>query len=437
MTDNTLPHFSSFFLFNNQLPCFKINDEEYLIFSPFSRMVGRMSEDEITDPHTVETFEKEGFFGEPINPQFSHEDIRIGMIVTTDCVLRCRYCFAEGGRGTPLYLTEKLAYRMIEEAVTPQTTRMSLYFTGGEPTLNPQVVLSSIDRAREYNLPLTLFLYTCGVIKDEVLDNLVAEDIEFNLSVDGIPSVQNFQRPLAHGGKSSDLVEKSIKKIVQEGQHELRAIATVTQESVHTMSESVEYLAGLGVTNLQIETFSPFVSNKFSIDLHPPEVDDFVTHFLDALDRAHEQGVKLIHSVYENLVQPSTKYCQGINRMVITPDGFISPCYTVISGDHPYAEDFFIGSYDEKSDTFTYYPEKIEQFFGRSVESITECRTCFAKYICSGGCVNRAYTYSGSFRGVDDYLCSIRKKILPAFLYKLLLLTEQFSGDDSGGTETI
>jgi len=437
MVNNKSPHFSSFFLFNGQLPCFKINDEEYLIFSPFSRKIGRISEEEMNDPQTLETYEKEGFFGEPQNPEFSHEDIRIGMILTTDCVLRCRYCFAEGGRGTPLYLTEKLALRMMEEAVTPQTERMSLYLTGGEPTLNPDVVLSSIARAREYNLPLSIFLYTCGIIKEDILDTLIAEDIEFNLSVDGIPSVQDLQRPLCNGGKSSELVEKSIKKIVQHGQHELRAIATVTQESVHHIGDSVEYLAGLGVTNLQIETFSPFISNKFSIDLHPPEVDAFVTNFLDGLDRAHEHGVKLIHSVYENLLQPCTKYCQGTNRVVITPDGYVSPCYTVICGDHPYADDFFIGKYLEGSDTFEYYPEKIEQFFGRTVENTPACRTCFAKYICSGGCVNRAYTYSRSFRGVDEYLCSIRKKILPAFLYRLLEITERVSEDDSHGTETL
>jgi uncharacterized protein len=437
MINNENLHFSSFFLFNGQLPCFKINDEEYLIFSPFSRQIGRLSAEEITDSHTVEKFEREGFFGTPLDPGFSHEDIRIGMIVTTDCVLRCKYCFAEGGRGTPLYLTEKLACRMIEEAVTPQTTRMSLYFTGGEPTLNPQVVLSSIDRAREYDLPLSLFLYTCGVIKEEVLDTLVAEDIEFNLSVDGIPAVQNFQRPLSNGGSSSELVEKSIKKIVQQSEHELRAIATVTQESVDHISESVEYLAGLGVTNLQIETFSPFISNKFSIDLHPPDVDRFVTNFLDGLDRAHEQGMKLIHSVYENLVQPCTKYCQGINRMVITPDGYVSPCYTVISGDHPYADDFFIGRYVQERDRFEYYPQKIEQFFGRTVENTPECKDCFAKYICSGGCVNRAFTYSKDFRGVDTYLCSIRKQILAAFLYRLLLLTEKSSGEEPHGTEAI
>ncbi|MBU7031812.1 MAG: radical SAM protein [Theionarchaea archaeon] len=384
-----------------------------------------------------ETYENEGFFGEPQNPEFSHEDIRIGMILTTDCVLRCRYCFAEGGRGKPLYLTERLASRMIEEAVTPQTERMSLYFTGGEPTLNPDVVLSSIARAREYDLPLSLFLYTCGIVKEEILDTLIAEDMEFNLSVDGIPSVQNYQRPLCNGGNSSDLVERSIKKIIQQSRHELRAITTVTHESVHHIADSVEYLAGLGVTNLQIETFSPFVSDKFSIDLHSPDVDAFVTNFLEGLDVAHEHGVKLIHSVYENLLQPCTKYCQGTNRMVITPDGYVSPCYTVICGDHPYAHDFFIGKYLEESDRFEYYQEKIEQFFGRTVENTPECRTCFAKYICSGGCVNRAFTYSKSFRGVDEYLCSIRRKILPAFLYRLLEISERTSGDELHGTEAL
>ncbi len=430
---NSELHFSSFFLFNGQLPCFKINHKEYLLFSPFARKIGRIPEEEIDDPETIEKYKKEGFFGDVYDPQFSHEDMRIGMILTTDCVLRCRYCFAEGGRGTPLYLSEKLALKMIEEAVKPETKRMSLYLTGGEPTLNPEVIMSSIAHAREYDLPLDIFLYTCGVVEDSFLDSLIAEGVEFNLSVDGMPEVQNFQRPLLDGGKSSPLVEKCIKRIVKTSEHELRAIATVTQESVTSIGESVEYLAGLGVTNLQIETFSPFVSNKFSIDLHPPDADLFVSYFVEALDTAAEHGVKLIHSVYENLLTPCTKYCQGTNRVVITPDGYVSPCYTVICKDHPYGDDFFIGKYKKTEDRFEFYPEKIEQFFGRSVENTKACKTCFAKYICSGGCVNRAYTYSKSFRGVDAYLCSIRKKILPEVLYRLLKETEAFYGDGSNG----
>lgn len=420
-------NFSSFSLFGDRLTCFKIKDGEYLLFSPFSSRIGRVDEDEIKNPETVKKYKADGYFGEPIDPEFSYEDMTVGMVLTTDCNLRCIYCFAEGGRSRKLYLSEKLALRTIEEAVKPETKRLTLYLTGGEPTLNPEVVMSSIRYAQEYDLPLQVLLYTNGIIDDDaLLDQLMAERVLFHLSVDGIPSVQNHQRPLPDGGKSSEIVEKTIRQIVRTSETELKTIATVTQESVATIGDSIEYLAGLGVTNLQIETFSPFASDKFPIELSPPDVDAFVSHFVQGLDTAKEHGMKLIHSSYENILTPCTKYCQAKSRLVITPDGYVTPCYTVTHKEHPYADAFFMGKYSEEEDQFEIDFEKVEQFFGRTTENTNPCQACFIKYLCSGGCINRAYTASKSFRGVDPYLCRIRKRIVPQFLYRLLLEVEEY-----------
>ena len=55
-------------------------------------------------------------------------------------------------------------------------------------------------------------------------------------------------------------------------------------------------------------------------------------------------------------------------------------------------------------------PEIREAFLGCNVYAKEECRDCFAKFYCSGGCAANAYNFAGTINGVYDIGCQLQRK---------------------------
>ena len=51
-----------------------------------------------------------------------------------------------------------------------------------------------------------------------------------------------------------------------------------------------------------------------------------------------------------------------------------------------------------------------ERFAGCNACTRAECRTCWARLYCSGGCAANAYHATGAIEGVYDYGCELFKK---------------------------
>jgi uncharacterized protein len=52
-----------------------------------------------------------------------------------------------------------------------------------------------------------------------------------------------------------------------------------------------------------------------------------------------------------------------------------------------------------------------ESFKARTVDEKEQCRVCWAKYLCGGGCVADAYEITGSFDEVDVVHCEFTKAV--------------------------
>ena len=71
----------------------------------------------------------------------------------------------------------------------------------------------------------------------------------FHCSIDGIPEVQNANRPFLGGGPSSGTVEKNVPKILAYRPN-VMARATISPTSVRALCQSAKYLAGLGFRSM-------------------------------------------------------------------------------------------------------------------------------------------------------------------------------------------
>ena len=107
----------------------------------------------------------------------------------------------------------------------------------------------------------------------------------------------------------------------------------------------------------------------------------------------------------------------GTEYMAVTPWGDLYPCHQFV-GD----EKFKLGDvWNGVSNT-----EVQAEFAACNVYTRPECKDCWAKLYCSGGCAANAYHATGSVSGVYKYGCELfRKRMECAIMIEAAKLTEQ------------
>ena len=91
----------------------------------------------------------------------------------------------------------------------------------------------------------------------------------------------------------------------------------------------------------------------------------------------------------------------GTEYMAVTPWGDLYPCHQFV-GD----EKFKLGNiWDGVTNT-----ERRSEFASCNVYAHPECRDCWARLYCSGGCSANAYHATGSITGIYEYGCKLFRK---------------------------
>ena len=143
----------------------------------------------------------------------------------------------------------------------------------------------------------------------------------------------------------------------------------------------------------------------------------------DKLQKVYEEGkfVNFFHFMLDLDQGPCAikrlRGCGCGNEYVaITPDGDIYPCHQFVG-----IEDFKMGNLDEG----TFNQEMKSYFAGSHVYSKPECKKCWAKFYCSGGCNANNYIYEGDIHNAHKLSCEIQKKRLEcSIMLKALRLSE-------------
>ena len=120
--------------------------------------------------------------------------------VTTDCNLRCRYCYANGG-DEPEYMDWQIAKQALDTMIC-QSSGFKIQFAGGEPLLNmdliEQVVHYTHGRGAVYQLQTNATLIDASIAR-----SLKRLGIDVGVSLDGLPAVNDPLRPFPDGQGST------------------------------------------------------------------------------------------------------------------------------------------------------------------------------------------------------------------------------------------
>jgi len=332
----------------------------------------------------------------------------VTLFPTSDCGLRCIYCYASAGVRAKVmdFSVAKTAINLIiGNAVKLKKKTVSMSFHGGgEPLygssgkLVHDIVVYAKKLANTRKLRISFSCATNGVLSVRQLAWAVENIDRLNVSVDGPPDIQDIQRPLKTGSKSSPFVKRTL-AFLEEHKVNYGVRATITKLSVNRLTEVVEYISRMAPSaRIHIE---PLFScgRCATTGAEAPSADSFVKAFVFAKAYAKKLG-KLLYNSGASMDRCDEYFC-GASRgnFCVTPWGDVTSCYEVSLPSDERAPIFFFGAYDPSTKTFSFNEKKLAKLRERRVSNILSCKDCFMKFACAGDCPAKSVSTSGSLVG--------------------------------------
>lgn len=338
--------------------------------------------------------------------------------VAHDCNLRCKYCFASTGEfhGERMLMSEEVGKKALDFLMEHSGNRHTLEvdFFGGEPLMNFEVVKSLVEYGRslekKFNKHINFTMTTNAVaLTDEISDYLNREMHNIVISLDGRREIHDALRPTANGRGSFDIIaEKAMKLIKGRGDKEYYVRGTFTNRNLD-FTEDVKALHDMGFEQISLEPVVLDDSSPYAIlDEHIKTVLDEYERLADYLVESRKNGrwFNFFHFMVDFDAGPCLKKrlsgCgAGVEYAAITPEGDIYPCHQFVG-----ETEFKMGSVV----TGEYSFEMSKGFAECSILSKPTCRTCFAKYFCSGGCAANAWKFNGDINKPYARTCELVRK---------------------------
>ena len=353
--------------------------------------------------------------------------------VAHDCNLRCRYCFAAQGDfgGGRMLMPLGVAKRAIDFLIEKSAGRRNLEvdFFGGEPLMNFGVVKETVAYARgmeqKYNKKFRFTITTNGILlSDDKIDFINREMSNCILSLDGRKSVHDRLRVRADGTGSYDDVVPKFQKLVslRSRDRDYYVRGTYTKYNLDFTAD-IRHMLDLGFNEISVE---PVVSEE-KLDYSVKEEDlprifkeyDKLSDFIIERSRAGK-GFDFFHFMIDLNQGPCAikrlRGCSCGNEYVaVTPTGDIYPCHQFVGKAEWKMGSVLDGNLDEKMK---------ERFALANVYSKPECRSCWAKFFCSGGCNANNLQYEGDIHKPHTVSCALEKKRLECAIMVQAALAE-------------
>ena len=334
------------------------------------------------------------------------------LFLTRDCNLRCKYCYAHAGEKCGKMELE-LAYAAVDYYFGQKKIdqgRISFH-GGGEPTLEIENIKKIVGRIKVVQPKnVTYYLSTNGVVGLDTLEWLMGNGVSISVSADGEPEIQNRNRPMWDGGESSMYVERTIKYLREQGK---RVTVRMTYTEDMDIERSIRYLASVGATTVHFEPLFPDGRCYTTDDDSAPAADKMFEAFKKAMQVSREVGVKLFCSHLASMKRWIGYFCGGCDSraMMVTHDGVVVKCIETVDRDNAQLEEFKVGEWNGTE--FRMRSEEEIRSGMRHVDDIEECRDCFARYVCAGGCPRKAHKVYGDIRSPEKPYCEFTKLAVP------------------------
>ena len=338
--------------------------------------------------------------------------------VAHSCNLNCSYCFASQGKyhGERALMSFEVGKQALDFLIAHSGSRRNLEvdFFGGEPLMNFDVVKQLVAYARsiekQYNKNFRFTLTTNGMlIDDDVIDFANRECHNVVLSLDGRKEVHDrFRVDYAGNGSWEKIVPKFQKLVKARGGKNYYIRGTFTHYNPDFLKD-IETMLDLGFTELSMEPVVCAPDDPSALTQEDlPVVLNQYEQLAELMLKRHREGRPF--TFYHYMIDLKGGPCiykrisgcgSGTEYMAVTPWGDLYPCHQFVG-----EESFRLGNVWDGVTA----PAIREEFAACNVYSRPECRDCWAKLYCSGGCAANAYHATGSVQGVYKYGCELFRK---------------------------
>ncbi|MDI6710863.1 MAG: thioether cross-link-forming SCIFF peptide maturase [Bacillota bacterium] len=346
------------------------------------------------------------------------------------CNLACGYCFAGQGSygGGAGLMKAETARRAVDFLLAGcgRRRRLEVDFFGGEPLLNPDVIRGTVAYARERGAAagkvFSFTVTTNAVLLDEDFTEFcLANAINVVLSLDGRPEVHDRLRRTRGGDGSYDLVFPRIRRFLErwaawDGPKGYAFVRGTYTRNNLDFAADFEHLAASGIRHVSLE---PVVSDpaeayavrEGDVERIREEYRRLAEVYLDLARRG--DGVRFFHFELDLeggpcLPKRLTGCGAGTDYLAVAADGGLYPCHQFVG-----QEGFLVGDVTggiRRRDL-------VELFRQAHVYRKKACRSCWAKFLCSGGCHAAAYFANRNLLEPSAVACELMRARLECALY--------------------
>ena len=397
-------------------------------------LVGEYSADELSDgwEEIYELYSNDVLFSKD-----DYADIAVNMKkrspvkamclhISHDCNLRCKYCFADEG-----------AYHQKRELMSAETGKAAIDFLiansgsrrnlevdffGGEPLMNFEAVKEVVKHAREqekiHNKNFRFTLTTNGVLlNDEIIEYLNENMSNVVLSLDGTKETNDRVRVRVDGRGSYDsIVPKLIKVAESRNQDNYYVRGTFTRYNLH-FADDVLHLADLGFKQTSVEPVvcdgtPDYALREEDLPVLFEEYEKLVEEYLNR--RADDdKWFNFFHFMIDLdqgpcVIKRLSGCGAGCEYLAVAPNGDIYPCHQFVGNEQYKMGNLSSGEINQEIRT---------TFEDCNVYTKPDCKECFAKFYCSGGCMANACLINGDINKPHKISCELERKRVECSLY--------------------
>jgi uncharacterized protein len=341
--------------------------------------------------------------------------------VTNKCNLACTYCYEYGEDKIvdtqygqqPKFMSEDTAEESVDFLLAESKGQevAHLTFFGGETLLNFPVLQRTVAyarrRAAEEGKRIEFSLTTnATLLRPEIIQWVADNQIGVTISIDGPKAVQDGLRVFHNGKGTYDVVLPKIKELLQA--HRSRPIGarvTLTQKHMNVLEIFRHLTEEVGFWEVGLAPVTTQDHRDYAIT--PEGKDDMLRQFEELAHEWLECALRDEHHGFSNVKDTIEEIHKGVSKaygcgaglglMGVATDGEVSLCHRFAgSPEHS------LGSVRDGVDR-----EKQEQFLvDHHIASKTDCHTCWARPICSGGCYHEAHVRYGDSSHANLHYCT-------------------------------
>ncbi len=372
----------------------------------------------------IEFLVKEGLlYSEDIdisNLKYNEENIIKAMClhVAHDCNLKCKYCFASQGNfnGERTLMSLEVGKKALDYLVKNSGSRRNLEvdFFGGEPLMNFDLVKDLVKYGKslekEYNKHFRFTITTNGILLDDEKMDYINENMDnIVLSLDGRKEVNDNMRKTINNEGSYDIILPKFKKMVEKrGIKDYYIRGTFTSNNIDFSKDALDFYNN-GFKSISIE---PVVTSE---EMDYALREEHLQSILNEYERFSKEYINIkktnkdfnfFHFTIDLnqgpcIIKRAIGCGAGSEYMAVTPEGDLYPCHQFVG-----EEEFKMGSvFDGVKNT-----NLRNTFKNANVYSKEECRECWARFYCSGGCHANAYHTHKDLKKVYKLGCEMEKK---------------------------